>query len=123
MPTAPIDDKYVARTSERGHTYLLGRNYRFSLCVWWLAHAILRKSAPNADPFLLPFTALLSGLGLMLIYSVKDPYRDTLAFTGQVWGVDAVWNAGLARAADKAVRQAARCVAISTSTQAPWPSC
>ena len=57
------------------------------LAAFWLAHAVLRKSAPAADPFLLPFTALLSGVGLMLVYSVKDPYRDSSAFSGQVWGV------------------------------------
>ena len=57
------------------------------IVLFWLAHAVLRKSAPAADPFLLPFAALLSGIGLMLVYSVKDPYRDTSAFTGQVWGV------------------------------------
>lgn len=57
------------------------------LAAFWLAHGVLRKSAPAADPFLLPWVALLSGLGLMLVYSVKDPYRDTPAFSGQVWGV------------------------------------
>ena len=57
------------------------------LLVFWLAHAVLRKAAAEADPFLLPFAALLSGLGLILVYSVKDPYRDTFAFGGQVWGV------------------------------------
>ena len=57
------------------------------LASFWLAHALLRKSAPAADPFLLPWIALLSGLGVMLVYSVKDPYRDAPAFTGQIWGV------------------------------------
>ena len=57
------------------------------LAAFWLAHGALRKTAPSADPFLLPWVALLSGLGLMLVYSVKDPYRDTPAFSGQVWGV------------------------------------
>ncbi len=57
------------------------------LLAFWAAHAALRRSAPAADPFLLPWTALLSGLGLILVYSVKDPYRDAPAFTGQVWGV------------------------------------
>ncbi len=57
------------------------------LAAFWLAHALLRKSAPGADPFLLSWIALLSGLGVMLVYSVKDPYRDAPAFTGQIWGV------------------------------------
>jgi len=59
------------------------------LAAFWLAHGVLRKSALAADPFLLPWVSLLSGLGLMLVYSVKDPYRDTPAFLGQVWGVAA----------------------------------
>ena len=57
------------------------------LAAFWLAHAVLRKSAPAADSFLLPWIALLSGIGLMLVYSVKDPYRDSPSFSGQVWGV------------------------------------
>ena len=86
VPTADIDDKFVARTPADVLRLFWGGVAAF-IVVWWLAHAILRKSAPAADPFLLPFTALLSGLGLMLVYSVKDPYRDSMAFTGQVWGI------------------------------------
>ena len=86
VQTADIDDKFVARTpAEVLRLFWVG--VAAFLLVWWLVHAVLRKSAPTADPFLLPFTALLSGLGLMLVYSVKDPYRDSFAFTGQVWGV------------------------------------
>ena len=86
VPTAPMDDTFVARTPGEVLRVFWGGAAAF-LLAWWLVHAVLRRSAPSADPFLLPFTALLSGLGLILIYSVKDPYRDTLAFTGQVWGV------------------------------------
>ena len=86
IASAPIDDRFVARTdSEVAHAFWGGA--AAFLLVFWLGHAILRKSAPSADPFLLPFTALLSGLGLLMVYSVKDPYRDTFAFSGQVWGV------------------------------------
>ncbi len=86
VQTADIDDKFVARTPADVSHLFWGGAAAF-LIVWWLVHAVLRKTAPTADPFLLPFTALLSGLGLMLVYSVKDPYRDSFAFTGQVWGV------------------------------------
>ncbi len=86
VPTADMGDEFVARTpSDVTHAFWGGA--AAFLLVWWLVHGVLRKSAPSADPFLLPFTALLSGLGLMMVYSVKDPYRDTPAFTGQVWGV------------------------------------
>ena len=86
VPTADIDEKFVVRTPADVTRLFWGGVAAF-LLVWWLVHGVLRKSAPGADPFLLPFTALLSGLGLMMVYSVKDPYRDSLAFTGQVWGV------------------------------------
>ncbi len=86
VPTADIDDRFVVRTASDITRAFWGGAAAF-LLVWWLGHGVLRKSAPGADPFLLPFTALLSGVGLMMVYSVKDPYRDTLAFTGQVWGV------------------------------------
>ncbi len=86
VPTADIDDKLVARTPAAVTRLFWGGVAAF-LLAWWLAHAVLRRSAPTADPFLLPFTALLSGLGLIMVYSVKDPYRDSFAFTGQVWGV------------------------------------
>jgi len=86
IPTAPIDDRFIARTKSTVAHSFWGGVVAF-LLVFWLAHAVLRKSAPSADPFLLPFTALLSGLGLMMVYSVKDPYRDTFAFSGQAWGI------------------------------------
>ena len=84
--TSGIDDRFVARTAADGARAFWGGVAGF-VAAFFLVHALLRKAAPGADPFLLPLVALLSGLGLMLVYSVKDPYRDTFAFTGQVWGV------------------------------------
>ena len=86
VPTTPIDERYVARTSAEV-THLFWGGVAAFLLIFWLAHAILRKAATAADPFLLPLTAFLSGMGLMMVYSVKDPYRDTFAFSGQVWGI------------------------------------
>ena len=77
---------FIVRTPAEAAKLFWGGVLAFVL-AFWLAHAVLRKSAPAADPFLLPWTALLSGIGLMLVYSVKDPYRDSPAFSGQVWGV------------------------------------
>jgi len=86
ISTAQIESRFIARTDAEVAHIFWGGTAAF-LLVFWLAHAILRKSAPAADPFLLPFTALLAGLGLMMVYSVKDPYRDTFVFSGQIWGV------------------------------------
>ena len=87
VETTPITDAaFVVRTPAQALRLFWGGVLAF-LAAFWVAHAVLRKAAPGADPFLLPWAALLSGVGLMLVYSVKDPYRDASAFTGQVWGV------------------------------------
>ncbi len=87
VQTLPITDAgFVARTPAEAARLFWSGALAF-LLAFWVAHLVLRKSAPNADPFLLPWAALLSGIGLMLVYSVKDPYRDAPAFSGQVWGV------------------------------------
>ena len=40
--------------------------------LYLLMHVLLRFTAPNADPYLLPITALLSAMGIMMIYRI-DP--------------------------------------------------
>ncbi len=86
IPVSFDDKALVVRTPNEAAKLFWGGVVGF-LAAFWLGHAVLRKSAPSADPFLLPWVALLSGIGLMLVYSVKDPYRDSPAFSGQVWGV------------------------------------
>ena len=55
--------------------------------VYLFIHGLLSAAQSQADPFLVPLIALLSGLGLALVYTVKDPYRDTFAFFTQAKGV------------------------------------
>lgn len=61
------------------------------IAAFLLIHLAVRQFAPDADPFLLPLTAWLSGLGLLMTYSVQDPYRSTFLFGPQAWGV-ALWG-------------------------------
>lgn len=82
----PVGDVFVARTPAEVARGFWGGVLLF-LVAFAAAHALLRKAAPRADPFVLPIVALLSGLGLMMVYSVKDPYRDTFAFTGQAFNL------------------------------------
>lgn len=73
------DGAYVAR-------YVWGAVILFTLLAL-LAHTLLSRARSTADSFLLPLTVLLAGLGLILVYTVKDPYRDTFAFATQAKGV------------------------------------
>ncbi len=86
IPTTPIDARFIARTPQQVALGFWGEVALY-LISFIAAHLLLRKAAPKADPFLLPLVALLSGIGLMLIYTVKDPYRDTFAFSGQAWNI------------------------------------
>lgn len=54
---------------------------------FFLIHLVLRKKAPNADPFILPTVAFLSGLGAVLLFSVKHPLQDTFVYPAQVRGL------------------------------------
>jgi len=82
----PADLRLVARSQSNVARVFFGGLAGFVL-AFALAHILVRRFASRADPFLLPLTALLSGLGLMMTYSVKDPWRDTLVFGGQVRGI------------------------------------
>ena len=90
IPTSLIDARFVVRGPSDVARGFWGGVALFVI-AFFLAHALLRKAAPKADPILLPLVALLAGFGLMMVYTVKDPYRDTFVFTGQVWGI-AVWG-------------------------------
>ena len=86
VSTAAIGDSFVAR-SQKDVTRAFWGGVLALLVAGWVVHGVLRTAAGRADPFLLPLVMLLAGLGLMLVYSVKDPYRDTFAFGAQAWGV------------------------------------
>ena len=80
------------------------RTWREALLPFWLCllglaglfvalHFHLRRVLPKADPYLLPCAALLSILGVLLLFGLKDPVRDRLAFSAQTQGI---WLGGLA---------------------------
>ena len=55
--------------------------------AFFLVHIVLRKAAPEGEPLLLPIVALLSGVGLIAVFTVQDPLRDTFVFATQASGV------------------------------------
>ncbi|HUV05981.1 MAG TPA: FtsW/RodA/SpoVE family cell cycle protein [Armatimonadota bacterium] len=59
----------------------------FVIAGFFLLHAALRRRAPDADPFILPCVFVLVGLGGMILFSIKDPLRDTYVFPAQMLGV------------------------------------
>ena len=54
---------------------------------FFILHLVLRRGNPSTDPYLLPCIMMLSGIGAMMLFSLKDPLRDTDVFTKQVHGI------------------------------------
>jgi cell division protein FtsI/penicillin-binding protein 2/cell division protein FtsW (lipid II flippase) len=56
------------------------------LASFWVVHLLWRWRRFRGDPVLLPVLQLLTGIGLMLAVSLRDPLRDTLEFRKFAWG-------------------------------------
>lgn len=57
------------------------------LASFWVVHFIWRWRGFRGDPAILPALHLLTGMGLILAVSLRDPLRDTLEFGKFAWGV------------------------------------
>ena len=57
------------------------------LASFWIVHLAWRRMRFRGDPTILPALQLLTGIGLMLAVSLRDPLRDTLEFRKFAWGV------------------------------------
>jgi cell division protein FtsW (lipid II flippase)/cell division protein FtsI/penicillin-binding protein 2 len=57
------------------------------LAAFWLVHLAWRWRRFRGDPAILPALHLLTGIGLILMVSLRDPLRDTLEFQKFAWGV------------------------------------
>lgn len=55
--------------------------------AFYLVHITWRWRRFRGDPSILPALQLLTGIGLTLAVSLKDPLRDTLEFEKFAWGV------------------------------------
>ena len=47
----------------------------------------LLRSKLSGDGYIVPLTLLLSGMGIILLYSLKDPLRDAMAYENHIKGV------------------------------------
>lgn len=62
-------------------------NAALLLIGFFIFHSALRRRGAFADPFILPCILMLSGLGAMTLFSIKDPLRDTDVYTMQIHGI------------------------------------
>ncbi|WP_319586237.1 FtsW/RodA/SpoVE family cell cycle protein [uncultured Desulfobulbus sp.] len=52
-----------------------------------LFHTVLRRRAPQADFYILPCVMMLAGLGMIALFSIKDPLRDSDVYSRQAQGI------------------------------------
>ena len=79
-------DQFVIRSVESArHTLFVWAG--LMIAFFALTHIVLRRVHPRADPFLLPITAFLSFLSLLLLFAIKDPLRDRLSSISQAQGI------------------------------------
>ncbi len=56
------------------------------ILAFWLVHILWRIRRFRGDATILPALFLLSGMGFILMVSLRDPLRDTLEFRKFAWG-------------------------------------
>jgi len=85
-PLAKIKALLVVRTPrEFLQTYLVWTS--LYLAAFWVVHLAWRLRKFRGDPAILPALHLLTGIGLILMVSLRDPLRDTLEFRKFAFGV------------------------------------
>jgi cell division protein FtsW (lipid II flippase) len=65
------------------------RAFALLLVPFWLAHFVRRWRRRDDDPVLLPVLMLLCGVGLMAMFALRDPLRDTISAATFAAGVAA----------------------------------
>ncbi len=86
LPLAKLKPDFVVRTASE---------YQIQFLVWTAAYfagfyvvfLVWRWSGFRGDFSMLPAMHLLTGIGLILAVSLRDPLRDTLEFSKFAWGV------------------------------------
>jgi cell division protein FtsI/penicillin-binding protein 2/cell division protein FtsW (lipid II flippase) len=88
LPLARLKPVMIVRTpGEFLHIYVIW--VAVYLISFWAVHFAWRLRRFRGDPAILPALQLLTGIGLILMVSIRDPLRDTLEFRKFAWGVSA----------------------------------
>jgi cell division protein FtsW (lipid II flippase) len=83
---ARLKPSFAVRTPEEFRSAL--RNWVLAfLAVFWIAHAVWTLIGFRGDSYVLPGAFLLSGTGMILMVSLRDPVRDLLTFEDFGFGV------------------------------------
>jgi cell division protein FtsI/penicillin-binding protein 2/cell division protein FtsW (lipid II flippase) len=83
----PLLNRFLIRTPAEAAHRLLIDSALLLLGVLVLPIWVRNGLRVGGDPFLLPLALLLSGLGAVMLYSVKDPLRDALAYDHHLKGL------------------------------------
>ncbi len=86
MPVAKLKPAFIVRTPGEFQTQFLLWPALY-LLAFHAVFLIWRWSALRGDFSILPAIHLLTGIGLILAVSMRDPLRDTLEFSKFAWGV------------------------------------
>jgi cell division protein FtsI/penicillin-binding protein 2/cell division protein FtsW (lipid II flippase) len=86
LPFAKLKPALVVRTPSEFQTQFLIWIAAY-LAAFYVVFLVWRWSAFRGDFSILPALHLLTGLGLILAVSLRDPLRDTLEFSKFAWGV------------------------------------
>ncbi len=85
LPLARLKPSLVVRTPAQ-FTYQYVLWCGIYLASFWVLHVLWRLRRFRGDPVILPALQLLTGVGLILAVSLRDPLRDSLDFRKFAWG-------------------------------------
>jgi cell division protein FtsI/penicillin-binding protein 2/cell division protein FtsW (lipid II flippase)/DNA uptake protein ComE-like DNA-binding protein len=89
-----VDDRTL--TSLGSHLIVRHPMQVFLQFMWWgvilfaliiAAPIVLRKSGVGGDPYLLPLAFFLAGVGVIMLFSIKDPLRDMDVYAHHIKGI------------------------------------
>ena len=86
LPLSKIKPLLVVRTP-RDFLIRFAAWIALYLAAFYAVHFLWRSRRFRGDSYILPALHLLTGMGLILAVSLRDPLRDTLEFSKFAWGV------------------------------------